>query len=164
VIDRRRLPDLPTPSDNALYMALLVPGVISNTSPTDNAGWANNQPEGSTAFTANGAGYHNSVLYPYLRQNRGIAMSHSIVTDQGTDWRDNDPLLEPLVEIYQGYHAGYEYEGASRTESENYKLVPVHVGFGSAAKTSIGEFCQAAPRRSRIHSTMFSAVMRISTS
>jgi hypothetical protein len=67
-----------------------------------------------------------AVLYPYLRQNRGIAMSHSIATDQGTDWRDNDPLLEPLVEIYQGYHASYEYEGAPRAESENYKLVPVH--------------------------------------
>jgi hypothetical protein len=53
-------------------------------------------------------------------------MPHSIATDQGTDFRDNDPLLEPLVEIYQGYHASYEYEGAPRAESENYKLVPVH--------------------------------------
>jgi hypothetical protein len=67
-----------------------------------------------------------AVLYPYLRQNRGIAMTHSLATDQGTDFRDNDPLLEPLVEIYQGYHASYEYEGAPRAESENYKLVPVH--------------------------------------
>jgi hypothetical protein len=66
-----------------------------------------------------------TVLYPYLRQNRGIAMPHSIATQQGTDFRDNDPLLEPLVEIYQGYHASYEYEGAPRAESENYKLVPV---------------------------------------
>ena len=32
-----------------------------------------------------------SVLYPWLRQNRGVAFSHSSATDQGTDWRDNDP-------------------------------------------------------------------------
>jgi hypothetical protein len=60
VIDRQRLLDLPTPQDNPLYMALLVPGVVSNVSPTANSAWQNNQPEGSTAFTANGAPFHTS--------------------------------------------------------------------------------------------------------
>lgn len=54
------------------------------------------------------------ILYPYLRKNDGISMPHSTATDQGTDWRDNDPDLEPLIEIYQGYRNNYEYEGAPR--------------------------------------------------
>jgi hypothetical protein len=62
------------------------------------------------------------VLYPYLKQNRGIAMLHSLATDQGSDYRDNDPEVEPLVEIYQGYHANYEYEGAPRAESDDYHV------------------------------------------
>ena len=53
-------------------------------------------------------------LYEYLRKNRGISMPHSSATDQGTDWRDNDPEVEPLIEIYQGYRNSYEYEGAPR--------------------------------------------------
>ena len=44
-------------------------------------------------------------------------MLHSLATGQGTDYRDNDPDVEPLVEIYQGYHANYEYEGAPRAET-----------------------------------------------
>ena len=62
------------------------------------------------------------LLYPYLKQNRGICMLHSLATDQGSDYRDNDPEVEPLVEIYQGYHANYEYEGAPRAESADYTV------------------------------------------
>jgi len=62
------------------------------------------------------------ILYPYLKQNRGICMLHSLATDQGSDYRDNDPEVEPLVEIYQGYHANYEYEGAPRAESDDYHV------------------------------------------
>ncbi|MFB3828987.1 MAG: DUF3604 domain-containing protein [Bryobacteraceae bacterium] len=54
------------------------------------------------------------ILYPYLRQYRGICMAHSLATPQGTDFRDNDPEVEPLVEIYQGYRTNYEYDGAPR--------------------------------------------------
>lgn len=57
-------------------------------------------------------------LYANLRQTGGISMPHSMATDQGTDWRDNDPELEPLVEIYQGYRASYEYEGAPKAATE----------------------------------------------
>jgi hypothetical protein len=53
-------------------------------------------------------------LYEYLRRNNGISMPHSSATLQGTDWRDNDPDVEPLIEIYQGYRTSYEYEGAPR--------------------------------------------------
>ena len=63
-----------------------------------------------------------SVLYPYLKQNRGIGMLHSLATDQGSDYRDNDPEVEPLVEIYQGYHANYEYEGAPKAETDGYHV------------------------------------------
>lgn len=52
------------------------------------------------------------VLYPHLRETGGIAMSHTSATGMGTDWRDNDPTLEPLVEIFQGDRNNYEYEGA----------------------------------------------------
>ncbi len=62
------------------------------------------------------------ILYPYLKQNRGVCMLHSLATDQGSDYRDNDPEVEPLVEIYQGYHANYEYEGAPRAESTDYHV------------------------------------------
>ncbi|MBI4874884.1 MAG: hypothetical protein HY822_09665, partial [Acidobacteria bacterium] len=68
------------------------------------------------------------ILYPYLKQNRGVCMLHSLATDQGSDYRDNDPEVEPLVEIYQGYHANYEYEGAPRGESEGY-VASVHGRF-----------------------------------
>lgn len=54
-------------------------------------------------------------LFQYLRQNGGISMPHSTATSQGTDWRDNDPEVEPLMEIYQGYRTSYEYEGAPRS-------------------------------------------------
>jgi hypothetical protein len=32
----------------------------------------------------------------------------------GTDWRDNDPVAEPIVEIYQGDRMSYEKEEAPR--------------------------------------------------
>ena len=71
------------------------------------------------------------MLYPYLKQNRGICFLHSLATDQGSDYRDNDPEVEPLVEIYQGYHANYEYEGAPRAESADYQ-VTTHGGYKPA--------------------------------
>lgn len=64
-----------------------------------------------------------SILYPYLKQNRGVCMLHSLATDQGSDYRDNDPDVEPLVELYQGYHANYEYAGAPRAESSEYHVM-----------------------------------------
>ncbi len=54
------------------------------------------------------------ILYPYLRETAGVATSHTTATEQGTDWRDNDPALEPVVEIYQGYDFNYEEPNAPR--------------------------------------------------
>jgi len=54
------------------------------------------------------------ALYDYLRKYDGIAISHTSASDMGTDWRDNDPEREPLVEIYQGYRVSAEHEGAPR--------------------------------------------------
>jgi len=71
------------------------------------------------------------ILYPYLKQHRGIAMLHSLATGQGSDYRDNDPDVEPLVELYQGYHANYEYEGAPKAETAAY-LVSAHSTFEPA--------------------------------
>ncbi|MBI3697505.1 MAG: hypothetical protein HY238_22050 [Acidobacteria bacterium] len=78
-----------------------------------------------------GAVNSGTVLYHYLRQHRGIAMEHSLATGQGTDWRDNDPEVEPLAELYQGYHAAYEYEGGPRAETDNF-LVRIHGGYQPA--------------------------------
>jgi hypothetical protein len=54
------------------------------------------------------------MLYRYLRELGGICASHTSATSMGTDWRDNDPLAEPVVEIYQGDRMSYEHEGAPR--------------------------------------------------
>jgi hypothetical protein len=58
-------------------------------------------------------------LYEYLRQSGGVAIPHTSATVMGTDWRDHDPELEPLVEIYQGDRTSYEHEGAPRAAKEN---------------------------------------------
>jgi len=54
------------------------------------------------------------ALYEYLKKYDGIAVSHTSATGMGTDWRDNDPEVEPLVEIYQGDRVSAEYEGAPK--------------------------------------------------
>jgi hypothetical protein len=63
------------------------------------------------------AGVHaddTKMLYRYLKGFDGICASHSSATGMGTDWRDNDPKLEPIVEIYQGDRNSYEMEEAPR--------------------------------------------------
>lgn len=51
-------------------------------------------------------------LYEDVRRMGGIAISHTSGTRMGTDWRDNDPEIEPVVEIMQGARTNYEYLGA----------------------------------------------------
>ena len=58
------------------------------------------------------------MLYRYLRHFDGICASHTSATDMGTDWRDNDPVVEPFVEIYQGARQNYERPGAPRAPTE----------------------------------------------
>jgi hypothetical protein len=54
------------------------------------------------------------MLYKYLHEFDGICAGHTSATGMGTDWRDNDPVVEPIVEIYQGDRMSYEIEGAPR--------------------------------------------------
>jgi hypothetical protein len=51
------------------------------------------------------------VVLPYLRQYNAIAFRHTSATNQGTDWKDHNNELEPLVEIFQGHRVVYEHEG-----------------------------------------------------
>ena len=60
-----------------------------------------------------------NMLYSYLHAftPNGITAPHTSATDQGTDWRNNDPLVEPFVEIYQGDRQDYEMPGAPRANT-----------------------------------------------
>ncbi|MGA3323338.1 MAG: hypothetical protein ABSF45_02610 [Terriglobia bacterium] len=58
------------------------------------------------------------MLYAYLKQFDGIVGSHTSATGMGTDWRDNDPNAEPVVEIYQGLRQDYEMPGAPRANTQ----------------------------------------------
>ncbi len=58
------------------------------------------------------------MLYSYLKFFHGIAASHTSATGMGTDWRNNDPIAEPVVEIYQGDRQNYEMPEAPRSNSE----------------------------------------------
>lgn len=70
------------------------------------------------------------ILFPYLKANDGISMPHSSGTAQGTDFADNDPEVEPLLEIFQGYRASYEYMGAPLAASPQ-KLREQRSGFNA---------------------------------
>ena len=55
------------------------------------------------------------LLYQYLKQTGGVAISHTTATDSmGTDWRNNDPEIEPVVEVYQGARNSSEVLGGPR--------------------------------------------------
>jgi hypothetical protein len=58
------------------------------------------------------------MLYAYLKKFNGIVGSHTSGTNMGTDWRDNDPDSEPVVEIYQGDRQNYEMPDAPRSNNE----------------------------------------------
>jgi hypothetical protein len=67
--------------------------------------------------TADGGSPDVKRLFAYLKHFNGICSSHTSATGMGTDWRDNDPEVEPVVEIYQGHRQNYEYEGAPQSAS-----------------------------------------------
>jgi len=62
------------------------------------------------------------MFYKYLKHFGGVCSSHTSGTDMGTDWRDNDPVAEPIVEIYQGDRQSYERPGAPRTNTADYSI------------------------------------------
>lgn len=62
------------------------------------------------------------MLYRYLHQFHGVCAVHTSATSMGTDWRDNDPVVEPMVEIYQGDRQNYERPGAPRSPTADYSI------------------------------------------
>lgn len=55
------------------------------------------------------------LLYEELRKSGGLSIPHTSGSPgMGTDWRDNDKDLEPVVEIYQGDRINYESPDAPR--------------------------------------------------
>jgi hypothetical protein len=58
-----------------------------------------------------------TMLYAYLHFFNGLSAPHTSATDQGTDWRNNAPQVEPFVEIYQGDRQDYEMPGAPRANT-----------------------------------------------
>jgi hypothetical protein len=53
-------------------------------------------------------------LFAYLRKFGGLTSPHTSATGAGTDFRDIDPEVQPVVEIYQGYRSNYETADAPR--------------------------------------------------
>ncbi|MBM3737862.1 MAG: hypothetical protein FJW39_18935 [Acidobacteria bacterium] len=60
-------------------------------------------------------------LFGYLRKYNGVAMPHTSATDMGTDWRDYDPEVEPVVEIYQSDRNSYECPDCWRAAPKDIK-------------------------------------------
>lgn len=72
-------------------------------------------PRGVLQGTEEAGTPDTKLLYQYLKHFGGICASHTSATNMGTDWRDNDPEVEPVVEIYQGHRHNYERPGAPRS-------------------------------------------------
>ena len=68
------------------------------------------------SMTFGGAiGNDTKLLYEELRKTKGLAIPHTTGTSSmGTDWRDNDPKIDAVVEIYQGARQNYEHKNAPR--------------------------------------------------
>ncbi|HUE17917.1 MAG TPA: hypothetical protein VMR25_27425 [Planctomycetaceae bacterium] len=73
------------------------------------------------------------LLYEFLSRTGGLAISHTSGTSSmGTDWRDNDPSIEPVVEMYQGARNSYETLDAPRVHGRNEKPDSAPGGFQQA--------------------------------
>ena len=71
-------------------------------------------------------------LYDYLKRFGGITASHTSASGAGTDFRDSDPDVEPIVEIYQGYRSNFETLGAPRSPTRK-EVTKFSAGFVSSA-------------------------------
>jgi len=69
------------------------------------------------ALDSTGHAPDTQMFYKYLKHFGGIVASHTSATNMGTDWRDNDPSAEPVVEIFQGDRQNYEMPGAPRSNT-----------------------------------------------
>jgi hypothetical protein len=79
-------------------------------------------PRGNLMGTEEQGTPDTKILYRYLKHFGGICSSHTSATDMGTDWRDNDPVFEPVVEIYQGHRHNYEFFGAPRSATKETQI------------------------------------------
>ncbi|MFN0164859.1 MAG: hypothetical protein ACKV22_00385 [Bryobacteraceae bacterium] len=66
------------------------------------------EPIGTAELVSN----DTKLLYEDIRPRNAVVISHTSGTRMGTDWRDNDPDLEPVVEIFQGCRTNYEQLGS----------------------------------------------------
>lgn len=60
------------------------------------------------------------MLYRFLRQFDAISSPHTSATHMGTDWRNHDSEVEPIVEIYQGARESYERADGPRAPRTQY--------------------------------------------
>ncbi|HEV3333442.1 MAG TPA: hypothetical protein VG096_20805 [Bryobacteraceae bacterium] len=88
-----------------------------------------------SSVNSTGPAPDTNMLYSYLHFFTGITAAHTSATNQGTDWRNNDPQVEPFVEIYQGDRQDYEMAGAPRapTATDSVGTVFEDAGFVSHA-------------------------------
>ena len=89
-------------------------------------------------YGADGARYalanDTPLLYEHLHGTDGLAISHTSATaHMGTDWRDHDPLVEPVVEIYQGARRSSEsFDGPRAFDPDKERFPsPDLVGLGT---------------------------------
>ena len=67
-------------------------------------------------------GANEETLYEFCRKYDAICIPHTSGTRAaGTDWSFNDPVAEPVMEIYQGARNSYEYPGAPRSADADSK-------------------------------------------
>ncbi len=89
-------------------------------------------PRGDLKGTPESGTPDTKMLYAYLRRFGGICAAHTSATNMGTDWRDNDPVVEPVVEIFQGCrqpYQNYEHLGAPRAAPKTKKPFRFEPGF-----------------------------------
>jgi hypothetical protein len=79
-------------------------------------------PRGGLPGTPEKGSPDTKLLYQYLKHFGGICASHTSATSMGTDWRDNDPEVEPIVEIFQGHRHNYEHFGAPKSATEETQI------------------------------------------
>ncbi|HEX3655041.1 MAG TPA: hypothetical protein VHV55_04510 [Pirellulales bacterium] len=79
-------------------------------------------PTGDLKGTPDDGTPDTKMLYACLKHFGGMCASHTSATEMGTDWRDNDTDVEPVVEIYQGHRHNYETFGAPRSPTEQTQI------------------------------------------
>ena len=89
-------------------------------------------------------------LFAYLRKFGGLTSPHTSATGAGTDFRDIDPEVQPVVEIYQGYRSNYETTGrAARRQQRRSREVRRRVSSGTPGPRARSSACSRARTTSR---------------